>query len=114
MKVKEVIDFVNSHHFESIYEAVRELKKKDSTIKTIKDDEKVHPFCYYIANTTIIQLEDGLVAITEIMKLDKFDGQVSFDVPCTLDAYEVVEETNYKSYRVKYKEELEDYWPNEE
>lgn len=113
MKVKEVIDFVNNNHFELIYEATTKLKKKDSTIKTIKKDEEVHSFCYYIANTTILQLEDGLVAITEIMKLEESDGQMHFDAPCTLDAYEV-KETNYKSYQVKYPEEPEDYWSNEE
>lgn len=113
MKVKEVIDFVNSNHFESIYEATTKLKKKDSSIKTIKKDEEVHHFCYYIANTTILQLEDGLVAITEIMKLEESDGQMYFDAPCTLDAYEV-REINYKSYQVKYPEKLEDYEPNRE
>ena len=100
MKVQELIDYVNSKGFYSIYEFQDSLTDKQfKELKIIPKSIDVDRHRWYEVSTTIYKVEDGYVGIRGISQIySEYMSDKDCDYLCEASEYEEVQTI---SYRVK-------------
>ena len=99
MKVQELIDYVNSKGFYSIYEFQDSLTDRQLELKTVSEDIEVDRHRWYEVSTTIFKVEDGYVGVRGVTHLYS-EGMAYSDCDCLCEASEY-EEVQTISYREK-------------
>ena len=99
MKVQELIDYVNSNGFHSIYEFEDSLTKEQ--FKELKIVERINAdrHRWYEVSTTIYKVEDGYIGVRGVTHLYS-EGLLYSDCDYLCEASEY-EEVQTISYRVK-------------
>ena len=100
MKVQELIDYVNSKGFYSIYEFQDSLTDKQfKELKIIPESINVDRHRWYEISTTVYKVEDGYVGIRGISQIySEYMSDKDCDYLCEASEYEEVQTI---SYRVK-------------
>ena len=100
MKVQELIDYVNSNEFYSVYEFENSLTDKQfKELKTVSEDIDVDRHRWYEISTTVYKVEDGYVGIRGISQIySEYMSDKDCDYLCEASEYEEVQTI---SYRVK-------------
>lgn len=94
MKVKDLIEKINSSDCYSIYDAIYMM---DDTCKCIEEHKDVEIHMWYTVSTSVYKLEDGFVGIRGISELDREDLVYSdIDYPCTAKEYEEYTTISYR------------------
>ena len=94
MKVKDLIEKINSANCYSIYDAIYMM---DNTCKFVEEHKDVEIHICYMVSTSVYKLEDGFVGIRGISKLDREDLVYSdINYPCTAEEYEEYTTISYR------------------
>lgn len=102
MKVQELIDYVNSNGFHSIYEFEDSLTNSQfKELKIVPESIDVDRHRWYEVSTTIFKVEDGYVGVRGVTCLYS-EGMNYKDCDCLCEASEY-EEVPTISYRKKNK-----------
>ena len=98
MKVQELIDYVNSNKFHSIYEFEDSLTDKQfKELKLISKSINVDKHRWYEVSTTIYKVEDGYVGVRGVTHLYSEDMTYSdCAYLCKASEYEEVQTISYR------------------
>ena len=98
MKVQELIDYVNSNGFHSIYEFEDSLTKEQfKELKIIPESIDVDRHRWYEVSTTIYKVEDGYVGIRGVTHLySEGITYIDCDYLCEASEYEEVQTISYR------------------
>ena len=98
MKVQELIDYVNSNVFYSIYEFEDSLTDKQfKELKIVPESIDVDRHRWYEVSTTIFKVEDGYVGVRGVTHLYS-EGMTykDCDYLCKASEYEEVQTISYR------------------
>ena len=98
MKVQELIDYVNSKGFYSIYEFQDSLTDKQfKELKIIPESINVDRHRWYEISTTVYKVEDGYVGIRGISQIySEYMSDKDCDYLCEASEYEEVQTISYR------------------
>ena len=100
MKVQELIDYVNSNRFYSVYKFEYSLiDRQFKELKIVSKSIDVDRHRWYEVSTTIYKVEDGYVGVRGVTHLYS-EGMTYSDCDCLCEASEY-EEIQTISYRKK-------------
>ena len=99
MKVQELIDYVNSNGFYSMYKFQDSLTDRQLELETVSEDIEIDRHRWYEVSTTIYKVEDGYVGVRGVTHLYS-ESMTYSDCDCLCEASEY-EEVQTISYRVK-------------
>ena len=102
MKVQELIDYVNSNGFHSIYEFEDSLVDRQLELKIVSEDIKADRYRWYEVSTTIYKVEDGYVGVRGVTHLYS-EGMTYSDCDylCEASEYEEVQTISYREKQNK-------------
>lgn len=97
MKVQELIDYVNSNVFYSLYEFEDSLIDRQLELKTVSEDIEADRHRWYEVSTTIYKVEDGYVGVRGVTYLYS-EGMMYADCDylCKASEYEEVQTISYR------------------
>ena len=97
MKVQELIDYVNSKGFYSMYDFEDSLTDRQLELKTVSEDIEVDRHRWYEVSTTIFKVEDGYVGVRGVTHLYS-EGMAYSDCDylCKASEYEEVQTISYR------------------
>ena len=98
MKVQELIDYVNSNRFYSLYEFEDSLTDRQSKeLKIVPESIDVDRNRWYEVSTTIVKVEDGYVGVRGVTHLYS-EGMTYSDCDylCEASEYEEVQTISYR------------------
>ena len=102
MKVQELIDYVNSNGFYSIYEFEDSLTDRQLELKTVSEDIEVDRHRWYEISTTIYKVEDGYVGIRGISQIySEYMSDKDCNYLCKASEYEEVQTISYREKQKK-------------
>ena len=103
MKVQELIDYVNSNVFYSLYEFEDSLTDKQfKELKIVSEDIKADRYRWYEVSTTIYKVEDGYVGVRGVTHLYSEDMMYAdCDYLCKASEYEEVQTISYREKQNK-------------
>ena len=98
MKVQELIDYVNSKGFYSIYEFQDSLTDKQfKELKTVSEDIDVDRHRWYEISTTVYKVEDGYVGVRGVYQIySEYMSDKDCDYLCEASEYEEVPTISYR------------------
>ena len=97
MKVQELIDYVNSNGFYSMYEFQDSLTDRQLELETVSEDIEVDRHRWYEVSTTIYKVEDGYVGVRGVTQLYSECMMYSdCDYLCEASEYEEVQTISYR------------------
>ena len=103
MKVQELIDYVNSNRFYSLYEFENSLTDRQfKELKIIPKSLNVDRHRWYEVSTTIFKVEDGYVGVRGVTYLYS-EGMMYSDCDylCEASEYEEVQTISYREKQNK-------------
>ena len=110
MKVQELIDYVNSNGFYSLYEfensltdkQFKELKIVPKSINIVPKSINIDKYRWYEVSTTIYKVEDGYVGVRGVTHLYS-EGMTYSDCDylCEASEYEEVQTVSYREKQNK-------------
>ena len=102
MKVQELIDYVNSKGFYSIYEFEDSLTDRQLELKTVSEDIDVDRHRWYEISTTVYKVEDGYVGIRGISQIySEYMSNKDCNYLCKASEYEEVQTISYRKKQNK-------------
>ena len=94
MKVKDLIEKINSSDYYSIYDAIHMM---DDTCKCVEEHKDAKIYIWYTVSTSVYKLEDGFVGIRGVSELNRGDLVYSdIDCPCIAKEYEEYTTISYR------------------
>ena len=94
MKVRDLIEKINSANYYSIYDAIHIM---DDTCKCVEEQKDIKKYLLYTVLTNVYKLEDGFVGIRGISELNREDLVYSdINYPCTAEEYEEYTTISYR------------------
>ena len=103
MKVQELIDYVNSNEFYSVYEFENSLTDKQfKELKIVPKSIKVDRHRWYEVSTTIYKVDDGYVGVRGVTHL--YIESIPYsdcDYLCEASEYEEVQTISYREKQRK-------------
>ena len=97
MKVQELIDYVNSNGFYSLYEFEDSLTDRQLELKTVSEDIDVDRHRWYEISTTVYKVEDGYVGIRGISQIySEYMSDKDCNYLCKASEYEEVQTISYR------------------
>ena len=102
MKVQELIDYVNSNVFYSLYEFEDSLVDRQLELKIVSESIDVDRHRWYEVSTTICKVEDGYVGVRGVTHLYS-EGMTYSDCDylCEASEYEEVQTISYREKQNK-------------
>ena len=103
MKVQELIDYVNSNGFYSLYEFEDSLTDRQfKELKIVSENINIDRHRWYEVSTTIYKVEDGYVGVRGVTHLYSEDMTYSdCDYLCEASEYEEVQTVSYREKQNK-------------
>ena len=98
MKVQELIDYVNSNEFHSVYEFEDSLTKEQfKELKIVSESIDVDRHRWYEVSTTVYKLEDGFVGVRGVSNIYAEDMDVEdCCIKCSASEYIEIPSVIYK------------------
>ena len=97
MKVQELIDYVNSNGFYSMYDFEDFLTDRESELEIVSEDIDVDRHRWYEISTTVYKVEDGYVGIRGISQIySEYMSDKDCDYLCEASEYEEVQTISYR------------------
>ena len=97
MKVQELIDYVNSNGFYSMYDFEDSLTDRESELEIVSEDIDVDRHRWYEISTTVYKVEDGYVGIRGISQIySEYMSDKDCDYLCEASEYEEVQTISYR------------------
>ena len=98
MKVQELIDYVNSNGFYSLYEFEDSLTDRQfKELKIVPESIDVDRYNWYEVSTTIFKVEDGYVGVRGVTHLySKGTTYSDCNYLCKASEYEEVQTISYR------------------
>lgn len=94
MKVKEIINLINSSNIDSLSEAEDLL---DDTVKLVAGDLEIERYKWFGVSTNVYEVEDGYIGITGVTEVYSTAMDSSdCDYPCVAYEYEPYTTISYK------------------
>lgn len=98
MKVKEIINLINSSNIDSLSEAEDLL---DNTVKLVAEDLEIERYKWFGVSTDVYEVEDGYIGITGVTEVYSTAMDSSdCDYPCIACEYEPYTTINYRPKNV--------------
>lgn len=94
MKVKEIINLINSSNIDSLSEAEDLL---DDTVKLVAKDLQIERNTWFSTATDVYEVEDGYIGITGVAdEYSPYMDSSDCDYPCVAFEYEPYTTISYK------------------